>query len=493
MSLIGHKDRVRLTNARIVDVEGGSYADRGTTLIIEGGRIAAMPAVGSSTPADVEIDLQGKTLIPGLFNTHCHLQFIMETGEARERQIAFHLADCLERGVTNIRDTLCFDLRLNRPWIENVASGSLPGPRIHQAIHVGPLDDTYAPRNTLKSRFLLSLLGLPLVRYDSADAGVVVFQRDAPAQEVRDAVDRAIDERGAAAIKFCDQPEKFITYQPGAAVITPEQLTVAVDQARRRGCPTTMHNVTVTGLRHATRAGVDSLAHLPIDGLLSEDDAAGLSDARIYLEPTLTVGYYMCYDIKGSPFAGHPEISRLHALRDATYGDYVAASWLPERREVHMAQHTTLKTGEMKLYGFIDLSPPFRYMTPTIPIGGENLRHLVRCGALARLATGTDAGPANISPAIVELELRLFDFILNRDGSPIFTPADALRAATLHSARAMGLDDDFGDIRTGKVADLAVIDGDPFADPTLIGSPVEALFMDGQLVVNRCGLVTSAY
>ena len=52
----------------------------------------------------------------------------------------------------------------------------------------------------------------------------------------------------------------------------------------------------------------------------------------------------------------------------------------------------------------------------------------------------------------------------------------------------MGLEAQFGSIQTGKVADLVIMDGDPLKDFHLIGKPVQALFMDGKLVVNRCGL-----
>ncbi len=45
-----------------------------------------------------------------------------------------------------------------------------------------------------------------------------------------------------------------------------------------------------------------------------------------------------------------------------------------------------------------------------------------------------------------------------------FTPWEALRAATIDSAHYVGLDSDIGSIEEGKLADLAVIDGDPLED-----------------------------
>ena len=145
--------RVKLVNARFADVIGGKYFPSGTSLILQNGRIMAMPGIHGEPdgyPADIVIDLQGKTVIPGLFNTHCHLQFL-ERGEFRERQIAKNFSDCLERGVTNVRDTLSFDLQENREWMEKILRGEVPGPRIHQAIHVGPFGDTYAPRATAQA------------------------------------------------------------------------------------------------------------------------------------------------------------------------------------------------------------------------------------------------------------------------------------------------------------------------------------------------------
>ncbi len=44
------------------------------------------------------------------------------------------------------------------------------------------------------------------------------------------------------------------------------------------------------------------------------------------------------------------------------------------------------------------------------------------------------------------------------------SPHEALRAATLHGARYLGMDHDIGSLEKGKLADIAVIDGDPLTD-----------------------------
>jgi imidazolonepropionase-like amidohydrolase len=56
----------------------------------------------------------------------------------------------------------------------------------------------------------------------------------------------------------------------------------------------------------------------------------------------------------------------------------------------------------------------------------------------------------------------------------------------------LGLEEDFGSIETGKIADLVIIDGDPLKDHRLVGGRVAALFKDGRLVINNCNLQVMA-
>ena len=74
----------------------------------------------------------------------------------------------------------------------------------------------------------------------------------------------------------------------------------------------------------------------------------------------------------------------------------------------------------------------------------------------ARVVTGSDA-PGTPPGLGMHAEMRLLvDAGLQ--------PFQALRMATLDAARALGADQQIGIIRTGGIADLVIIDGDPLAD-----------------------------
>ncbi|MFI2200173.1 amidohydrolase family protein [Streptomyces sp. NPDC020192] len=83
----------------------------------------------------------------------------------------------------------------------------------------------------------------------------------------------------------------------------------------------------------------------------------------------------------------------------------------------------------------------------------------------ARISLGTDA------PLVpVGLSLHLGLRALHAHG---FTAAEALHTATTEPARLLGLDADLGTVEEGKIADLTIVDGDPFSDfGVLVDTPV---------------------
>lgn len=88
----------------------------------------------------------------------------------------------------------------------------------------------------------------------------------------------------------------------------------------------------------------------------------------------------------------------------------------------------------------------------------KNAAKLRACGV--PVVIGTDAGAA----------LAAFDEATHLEAELLvgagWTPAEALNAATLAAAEALGLDSEVGSLESGKLADIAVVLGDPTQDIT---------------------------
>ncbi|MGW0841826.1 amidohydrolase family protein [Streptomyces sp. NPDC002787] len=81
-------------------------------------------------------------------------------------------------------------------------------------------------------------------------------------------------------------------------------------------------------------------------------------------------------------------------------------------------------------------------------------RRILGAGGTVALGTDQPLGPVGL---FLHIALRAL-----HDGG--LTPAETLRTATALPARLFGLDDHLGTVGTGKLADLTVVDGDPFTD-----------------------------
>jgi imidazolonepropionase-like amidohydrolase len=496
----GNDALVELKNGRFVDVVKGRYFSSKTRVIIQGKKIKAMPGL-KGEPADIKsdfaIDLHGMAVFPGIFNTHCHASYATATvsplikdvrlaKKHREQQLAKNMAECLAHGITHIRDCKIEDMNVLRTWKKRISSGETEGPRIYQAVVVTQPDAYFSPRLNLSWRIFSSGLGLPVVEYNKIESGVLLFPLDAGVRQVRDAVDRAIDERGAEYIKIGEQRENLVNFKPTQTVMTIKQLEALADQARRRGLKSTMHQVSVESFRRGVKAGISSLAHIPRDAYLTEADAEAFINAGCISEPTLSVAYDVVWPVKGHQSYHHADVIKITQYRDKTIAGLVEEFFVPELRDSVLGSHRRLSQGIMKTLGIMDATALYRYYSTAGIYGTQNFRMLVDKGA--RMGCGNDGGIPPCTPAALKYEIGMFDLVLNGGKVGLFTGADALRLSTINSAEALSLEDEFGSIQTGKVADLAIVDADPIADWRIVGSRVDALFYDGKLKVNNCGL-----
>jgi imidazolonepropionase-like amidohydrolase len=86
-----------------------------------------------------------------------------------------------------------------------------------------------------------------------------------------------------------------------------------------------------------------------------------------------------------------------------------------------------------------------------------------------RIAMGTDSG---VSPH----GLNLRELQLMADGG--MAPAAVLEATTRSAAQLLGVDEELGTIGEGKMADLVVVGGDPYAFGDL-ADRIEQVWQDG--------------
>ncbi|MGH9718867.1 MAG: amidohydrolase family protein [Bryobacteraceae bacterium] len=121
------KGKLALRNVRAVTMKGDEVIDR-ADILIEDNRIAAIGPRGKvNIPADAkQMDLAGKTVIPGLIDIHSHMNAPGDVFPDRNWPYAANLA----YGVTTTRDPSVDGSRVF-PYAEMVEAGEIVGPRIY--------------------------------------------------------------------------------------------------------------------------------------------------------------------------------------------------------------------------------------------------------------------------------------------------------------------------------------------------------------------------
>lgn len=255
-------------------IDGTGRADDGQALLVSAGRIAAVGPTTDLEPRRADqgvttVDLAGRTLLPGLIDTHVHLaggdfQPNREgdpLGLAAFRTVA-PATRALQAGFTTIRvagsrDFLDVDLR------DAINEGALVGPRV-----------------LASGRGLTTTGG----HYHNWCA-VEVDGADAVRREVRNHVKRGVD-----SIKLMLSPG---IATEGAAVdaeaFTLEETQAAVSEAHKLGRTVLSHAISIGSIRNGVEAGVDSIDH---GYYLDEEQAVKMREKGIYLVPTFGPTYY---------------------------------------------------------------------------------------------------------------------------------------------------------------------------------------------------------
>ena len=230
-----------------------------------------------------------------------------------------------------------------------------------------------------------------------------------------------------------------------------DTVTALTEAAHGRGLVVVAHVNSVAGVGKVVSAGVDVVAHVPVDGELDPALARRIAGAGIAVGPTLATTENFLGEPGGAAVAADPRLARI--LGDA------------------QAQRLTAGRSGRRGQGM----PPYSRAE-------ENVGRLVDAGVT--ILAGTDApNPGTVFGASLHRELEL----LCRCG---ITPAQALNAATAAPARVFNLADR-GHTAPGQRADLMLVAGDPLTDITATRA-IERIWRAGVLCDRRAFVANAA-
>ena len=232
----------------------------------------------------------------------------------------------------------------------------------------------------------------------------------------------------------------------------------------------------VRATREVIRAGADVIKIASSGGFLSVSDdpqQPNFSEAEVaqIVRTAADLGRWVMSHAHGSEGIKRAVRAGVRSIDHGTYLD-------PEGIELMLERGTwlvpTLTAGDTTEAIANDPKVPEPVREKMRRLGRPELEAF-RAAAEAgvKIAMGTDCPIAPHGTNLRELELM---------ATHGFTPAEALHAATASAAELMGWDDRLGMVEPGKIADLVLVDGDPFEFATL-SDRIEQVWKDGVRVV----------
>lgn len=304
-------EAITIDNVRVFD---GTGLTQPRSVYLDGGRIVAEP------PATARVvDGHGATLLPGLIDTHVHVEDRAE------------LAAAAHWGVTTVLD-------MGTPHLDK----TLP------LRHLDAVADLFSAGHPAAAP------GATAIRKMDYPPGIAV-----PDPAHAEAAVAARVQAGVDYLKVLVEDPK----QPGTKALDSATVRAIVEAARRHGLKVVAHTVTDSTFRTAVDAGADVVTHVPIHGVVSHD----LARPGLVVAPTLVMMRGICATI-----GRKPALRALAALRVIPRMDFDHA--LGSVRRLHRAGATILAGSDANGDPTAPFSPPHGEATH------QELRLLVEAG-----------------------------------------------------------------------------------------------------------------
>jgi imidazolonepropionase-like amidohydrolase len=269
-----------IQNVRIFDGTGSRLSGSSHVLVrgnrIE--RISATPIAADRRADTVLIDGGGRTLMPGLIDTHWHTMLVRPSHAALLTADIGHLTlvagaeatATLMRGFTTIRDMGGPAFGLKRA----IDEGTIAGPRIYPS---GAIITVTSGHGDFRLPFELPrVLGAARSRQEQLGAAMIADSPDEVRVRVREQL-----LQGASQIKLTAGGGVASPNSPlDASTFTEAELRAAVEAAENWGTYVTVHAYTSASIQRAIAAGVKCIEH---GHLMDEPTAKLIAEKGIWL------------------------------------------------------------------------------------------------------------------------------------------------------------------------------------------------------------------
>jgi imidazolonepropionase-like amidohydrolase len=395
-----------------------------STIILEGDRIASIRpttqadltqlALRPASPADGKtasqlIDGRGQFLIPGLIDTHVHLDWDGDETPMLKLLLANGVTSILEAGNSSEKVA-----RLRRQSLS---------------------EDFVAPR--------METSGAIITAAPAAQPGMTVVST--PKQ-----VKQALTARVLAGSHFA----KIYAQLPPALTFE------VIQQAQRRGMRVVGH-LGRTNALEATAFGINIITNLSgiPDGELPDPNVVRSQHEMGFSQGCQATNAAWPHTIpkQMDELIRHMVANHI-ALAPTLWSQKVLATLgeeTPEKDEAVKLSHAPPSILERWQRSLMDVGDPAIYKTAW-PDQINFVRAFEEAGGL--LVTGTDTPNSYVAPGL-SLHQEMETFI-----EAGITPFDALKAATVNASRALGQEDHLGSVEIGNRADLVLIEGNPLED-----------------------------
>ncbi len=253
--------RIVLHGGRVFDGTGSDPSDADVAI-----EDATIVDVGTGLDGDQQVDVTGRTILPGFFDCHTHVclssidswKILQEPFSLQFFEAEANLRKTLAIGITTIRDAGGADLGI-RTALER---GMIVGPRMQISIVMlsqtgGHGDDWFA-----------SGADVPLMIEHPGRPSAIVDGPDAVRRKVRE-----LHRMGADVIKVATSGGVLSPRDdPRHAHLRPAELEALVEEATAAGMFVMAHAQGADGIKNAVRAGIRSIDH----GIYLDDEAIEL-------------------------------------------------------------------------------------------------------------------------------------------------------------------------------------------------------------------------